>query len=255
VAGSTSSDAPGDGARPWDRIRLLGAAVGGLLLVGGLLTFAVLTFTGDSGTEPDVTTGSSTEPSTDPSSDSESSDPDALPTRDQPLALPLEVPDSGLAQNAEEVPDEIGPESAEFCDERPTTDGLVEWEGSTMSAPPLRFPLLFQQLARFETPQQAEAYVNAYVDSASCEEWIIPAENNKPEIVLRPSRPTTTTSYGDQSAEVVIQGSSSFLNLYGRTAIVRRQNDVYILSITALTEGRLDDVTPLVELALERLDF
>ena len=153
------------------------------------------------------------------------------------------------------TPDETGPDAAEFCDEKPITDGLVEWEGSTMSAAPLGLPLIFQQLARFETPKHASAYVDAYLATASCEEWTIPADGATPEIVLLPSVPTPSTNYGDQSAEVVYEGSSSFLSLFGRTAIVRRQNDVYIVSITALTEDDLADVTPLVELALSRLEF
>ncbi|MCP3989499.1 MAG: serine/threonine protein kinase [Actinomycetia bacterium] len=250
-ASMTSTSLEEEGTKGWDRIRLLGAGFGALLLLGGLLVFALAALDDDSDeTDPGPTTETSFESS---STSSTQTSTDEV-TRDRPLVLPLSVDDTELGPGTTETIDDNGPSSSGFCEETPTTEGLVEWEGSTLSATS-RFPIIFQQLSRFETPDDASAYVSAYLDTALCDEWTIPAEGNTPEIVLLPSVVTPSTIHGDESAEVVFSGSSSFLSLFGRTVIIRRQNDVYILSITGLAERDLEDLTPLVELAVSRLEL
>lgn len=118
---------------------------------------------------------------------------------------------------------------------------------------PLGFPLVFQQLARFESSEQASSYLNSYLPAPACAEWTIPPEDGSPAIVLAPQVVQPTTEYGDETGEIVFAGSSGEIELHGRVAIVRRGAEIYTLSINSLLESDLDQLDELLELAVSRL--
>lgn len=233
-----------------DAVRLLGATFGAVLLLGGLLVFALNRYTdfsfstGSSDAGPPT---ASTTVGTSVSTTVEAISP-------EPLLLPLVLGDTGLsAESAIEV-DTAGPNSSQFCDVTPTTTGLVDWVGETL-ADPVGYPLVYQQLARFETAEDASSYVSTYLPATSCTEWTIPASGDGPPIVLEPVRVAPAQALGDESGEVVFDGTSGDTELHGRVAIVRVDGVVYTLSINSLDEGDLDMLDELFALAVSRLDF
>lgn len=235
-----------------DRVRLFGAAFGATLLLGGLLVFGASRYTDYSlPTISAGTTRSSEPPSTTIGPTTTQSSTSSPPTP-EPLSLPLDLDDTELAPGAGVEPDLAGPNSSQFCDVTPTTIGLIEWTGETMGDP-LGFPLVFQQLARFESSEQASSYLNSYLPAPACAEWTIPPEDGSPAIVLAPQVVQPTTEYGDETGEIVFAGSSGEIELHGRVAIVRRGAEIYTLSINSLLESDLDQLDELLELAVSRL--
>ncbi|MDH4076296.1 MAG: hypothetical protein OEW29_10200, partial [Acidimicrobiia bacterium] len=253
-----------------NRLRLLGAVFGGTLLLGGLLLFALLRLLGsdgegDGGSPSAVITGDTTGDTTaqgqnslagattttaPPNTTLRVTSPAVLTG---PLALPLLTGDLGLTA-AETEPDTAGPDSIQYCDNTPDTAGLGDWVGETASDI-LGFPSVFQQLARFDTAEAASAYMDAYTGTVDCAEWVLPASDDGPEVTLRPQVVDAPTRYGDDTREIRFDGTSSFVPLYGRVAIVRRSTDVYLVSITSLLESDLADLDRLLGRAVTNLGY
>jgi len=249
-----------------NRLRLFGAVFGATLLLGSLLVFALLRVLGtddDGGPSSSIATGdtsaqgpnnlaggttSTAQPGTTATVPVTSS-----PVPTGPLALPLVGADLGLT-SAETEPDTAGPDSIQYCDNTPDTAGLGTWVGETASDV-LGFPSVFQQLARFDTPEAASAYMDAYTGTVDCPEWVLPASADGPEVTLRPQVVAAPTRYGDDTREIRFDGTSSFVPLYGRVAIVRRHTDVYLVSITSLLESDLDDLDRLLSQAVANLGY
>lgn len=248
-----------------NRLRLLGAVFGATLLLGGLLLFALLRILGPDGEEdpdPLIGTGDTTGQG---GNGQLAGTTTTLPTTTAtvvvttapvltgPLTLPLAAGDLGLA-SAETEPDIAGPDSIQYCDNTPETAGLQDWQGETASDV-LGFPSVFQQIARFDTADAASAYMTAYTGTVDCTEWVLPASDDGPEVTLRPQVVQAPTRYGDDTREIHFDGTSSFVPLYGRVAIVRRSTDVYLVSITSLLESDLDDLDRLLRQAVTNLGY
>ncbi|MEZ5410514.1 MAG: serine/threonine-protein kinase [Acidimicrobiales bacterium] len=246
-----------------NRLRLLGAVFGATLLLGGLLVFAllrVLGSEGDGGSPDSIVTGDTTQAQNSLSASTNTTAPPAptapatsAPVLTGPLTLPLLESDLGL-KAAETEPDTAGPDSIQYCDNTPNTAGLGDWVGQTASDV-LGFPSVFQQLARFDTAEAAGAYMDAYTGTVDCAEWVLPASNDGPEVTLRPQVVDAPTRYGDDTREIRFDGTSSFVPLYGRVAIVRRSTDVYLVSITSLLESDLADLDRLLGQAVANLGY
>lgn len=237
-----------------DRVRLFGAAFGATLLLGGLLVFGASRYTDYS--LPTISAGTTPvgEPANNVIVPTTTRSSTTSPPAPEPLSLPLELDDTDLASGAGIQPDVAGPNSSQFCDITPTTIGLIEWTGETMGDP-LGFPLVFQQLARFESAEQASAYLNTYLPAPSCAEWTIPPEDGSPAIVLAPQVVQPATEYGDETGEIVFDGASGEIELYGRVAVVRSRAEIYTLSINSLFESDLDQLDELLKLAMTRLGY
>ena len=248
-----------------NRLRLLGAVFGATLLLGGLLLFALLRILGsdgDGGTSSTVVAGDtvpgqngsgSTTLTTAPTATTPTVPATTAPAPTGPLALPLLAGDLGLT-SAETEPDTAGPDSIQYCDNTPDTSGLGDWVGET-SSDVLGFPSVFQQLARFDSVEAASAYMDAYTGTVDCAEWVLPASDDGPEVTLRPQVVDAPARYGDDTREIRFDGTSSFVPLYGRVAIVRRATDVYLVSITSLLESDLDDLDRLLSQAVTNLGY
>jgi hypothetical protein len=245
-----------------DRIRLFGAAFGATLLFGGLLLFVLVKLTGP-GSGISATTDSTTSTTANGqalvpgSSITVGSTPPSVvdKTLTGPLTLPLALADLHLdSSSATSTADDAGPSSSQYCNRTPKTDGLTDWTGESL-AEPVGFPLVFQQLARFDTPAHASAYVASYVGTVNCDQWVIPASGSTPDITLRPKVTKPTTTYGDDTRGVEFQGTSSFITIYGRVALIRKSTDVYLVSITSLKQDDLADVDRLLQVAVPRLGY
>ena len=272
----------GDGNN--DRLRVFALAFGATVVIGGLLLFVLTRLSGDEQSSTDLTTidgGDDTDSSDDTSEESadntdntDNTDDDiadtttsstALPpsvslsptqpptTELGPLALPLTVADTDFGSDATVTPDTVGPVSPQFCDNTPVTVGLSEWEGETLGNP-AGFPLVFQEIVRFDSVAQAEAYTSSYVATVNCDDWVLPGEDGNLDLTIAPEViDPAPFSYDDESHEIDFVGTNTLATVYARTAIVRIGLDVYVLSVTSLVEGDLVELDPLLETAVDRL--
>jgi hypothetical protein len=239
-------------------------AFGATIVIGGLLLFVLSRLTSDDDSSTDVTTSIDEQAGAengDEQTDVEGSTTTTAPTTSAdvstsvlaPLTLPLSIDDTSLRSDSEITPDLVGPDAPQFCDNRPVTVGLSAWEGETI-ADPLGFPLLFQEITRFDSAAQAQAHLTSYVATVNCSEWVIPGENGNPDITLEPEVLTPPVNYGDGTEEIRFEGSVDFATIVSRTALVRLGTDVYLLSITTLDESDLAEIDELLELAVNRLE-
>ncbi len=226
------------GSSGMDRIRLIGAALGGILLLGGLVVFIAASVGGDGDGDP-------SDPSTSVPVETASA---------VPLALPLDAADVELDGEVTTAVVELGPDATLFCDNRPDATGLATWEGQTFTPDPGGFPSIHQLLARFDSPAEAEAYVASYVGTVTCTEWTIPSSGGLPELVARPEVTDPVTSFGDATEEVRYEAEAAGLvTTQTRTALVLSGTDVLIMSVTSIDAADLDELDRLLRLATERL--
>ncbi len=210
-----------------DRMILLGAmAVAAVLVVGSI---AFIVFGGE-----------------------DSSDGGAAAPAETPIPLPLTESDLELGDDATVIEDATGPASSQFCDNTPTTEGLVEWTGRSESAL-AGYPVVFQQIARFETEQDAAAYVDSYLAGVDCQQWTIPGDGDETMVVLPMAR-VNGNPPGEQGILVTFEGIDDF-DLSGQVALVRRDTEVYTLSVTSFEAADVDRFEPWLIEAIERLEF
>ncbi len=227
-------EAPAGGERrgTGDRIRILGAVAGALLLTGGVVAFALLGGTGDLfESTPEA---------------------DTAVVSPRPLALPLNSTDLGLGEGAQVEADSAGPNSAQFCDNTPDTGGLVGWTGKT-NASAAGFPVVFQQVARFDSILAATTYVDSYLAGVDCPQWTISADSDSPIVVL-PAARVTEPPAGDQGIEITFEGAEG-LDLAGRVTLVRRGAEVYTLSATSVDGTDLEPFDGWLDQALVELGY
>ncbi|MDH3681720.1 MAG: hypothetical protein OEV40_17425, partial [Acidimicrobiia bacterium] len=276
-----------------ERLRVFGAAFGATLLVGGLLIFVISRITrGDEGSTPsDVTTVATLSPETDrPDRESgaaigdDTADPAGAEDQESsgltelsdlgdqegdnenetggdgagqltPLALPLGVEDFGLGEPTLTQADTDGPAVPQYCDNTPVTTGLVDWEGETYSDA-AGFPVVFQELVRFDTAAQASAYMASYVATVNCSEWVIPGEEGGPDVVVRPEVVAVpAANHGDATEEITFEAQADFLTLVARAALVRKNTDVYLMSVTSILTSDVDELDRLLALAIDLLGY
>lgn len=246
-----------------DRVRVFALAFGATVVVGGLLLFVLTRLSGgDEGSTPDITTvagDESAESVTSTVPPSTTAAPTSAPSTTQPpttelgpLVLPLTIADTSLPSDATITPDDQGPDSPQFCDNIPVTVGLDEWDGETL-ADPIGSPLIFQEVSRFDSAAQAQAYLASYVATVNCSDWILPGEAGDPDITIAPEVRTPAFTYGDETHEIWFEGTTDFATIVARTALVRDGRQVFQISVTSLLEGDLDELDPLLELSIERL--
>jgi serine/threonine protein kinase len=250
------------------RARMFVIAFGGTLVIGGLLLLLIIRLAGDGGDTAGTTTTAGLT-STTPSAGSSTSDlgglgstssttAATLPTGS--LALPLTVADLpvefGDAPGID--PDTIGPDSPQFCENTPVTAGITDWVGETITESTLGSPLLFQELVRFETSNQASAYVASYMATVNCSEWTQPESVDGPAVLFRPVTTPAVAVYGDDTREITFEAESvdaAFVVLYGRVALVRYGTDVYTLNLTSFLESEVDQLDGLLQLAVQKLGY
>lgn len=234
------------------RLGVFAAAFGATLIVGGILIFAISRLAGGDGqttvtAEPGTTTSSA-------SSSTSSSVTTTTASVGGLLTLPIALDDLNLGDGATTEADTTGPDSAQFCDNTPVTDGLSEWAGATYTDP-IGFPVVFQELARFGTAGQASAYVDSYVATVDCDEWVIPARGDTPEILIRPRVTEPPVTYGDDTRSISFDGQAGIITVVARAALVRKGADVYHMSVTSVVDADLDELDRLLGLAVERLGY
>ncbi|MEM8926388.1 MAG: serine/threonine-protein kinase [Actinomycetota bacterium] len=226
---------PAEVSESWTRsdvLRIGGAVLGALLLVAGIAAFAL--FDGlDAILGDDEATTAVVSP--------------------EPLGLPLPAESLLLGADASVEPDSAGPNSSQFCDNTPETSGLTAWTGQTNAGSP-GYPVIFQQLARFDTPQNAERYVATYAAGVDCTAWTIPGNDDGPPIVVLPRLIPPSAEGGEQAVEVAFEGADG-LSLSGRVVVVRQGIEVYTLSVTSVEPTDVDRLEPLLTEALTTLGY
>ncbi|MEM9894256.1 MAG: serine/threonine-protein kinase [Actinomycetota bacterium] len=211
-----------------DRMILLGAMAVAAVLVVGSVAFIVFGGSDDDG------------------------DAVAAPA-EVPIPLPLAEADLQLGDDVTVVDDLTGPDSSQFCDNTPTTDGLVEWTGRSESGA-AGFPVVFQQIARFDTEDDAAAYVDAYLAGVDCQQWAIPGGDDGEAMIVLPMARVNGNPPGEQGIEVTFAGIDGF-DLSGQVALVRRDTEVYTLSVTSFEATDVERFEPWLATAIERLEF
>ena len=252
--------------QPSSNAKMFGLAYLATLVVGGLILFLLFqifggdddptdesteTFTVDSGIDNAV----EQESEADVADDEEAGNEGGLLQEGSELVIPLELADTSFGADAEVSEDSFGPGSGTLCDNEPATAGLVEWKGQTITTDQgLRS--LYQIVSRFETPEQAADYLDAYADTNDCESWIIPTDDGADVTYI--AQQTAPPSYGDRSRRFEIQGEldgEAGVTIHARVLLVQFGTDVLSLNLSALSEnqaGELDDLGPV---AAERLGF
>ncbi len=242
-------------SNPSDKIRVFGAAFGATLLLGGLLIFGISRFSGDDDPADTTTTVALETTSTEAGAGDTTESTPSTTAAPVAFALPLALEDLRFGDDANTSPDTEGPDSSQFCDNTPVTVGLSEWEGVSYSEA-AGYPLVFQQLARFDTAAQATAYVTSYMATVNCSEWTIPGDDGTPDVAIRPeivANPPTV--YGDETREIVFEGNADIVTVVARASLMRKGADVFLLTVTSILDADLNDLDRLLGLAAERLDF
>ncbi|MFV0260322.1 MAG: hypothetical protein ACK5PP_17960, partial [Acidimicrobiales bacterium] len=165
-----------------------------------------------------------------------------------PIVLPLTEADVGFSDpTTVDLPDN-NPANAEYCENTPVTDGLVDWRAGSIEASG-SLPTLYQSLTRFETDQEAAAYLESLIGTIDCEEW------SQDDVVFRPMVETPVGAWGDDTRQVHAELNSSGLIGHLRAIYVRDGSEVLYVSILTLRPSELDGLPNLVTVATDRLDF
>jgi serine/threonine protein kinase len=250
----------GGGTTP-NRVLVFAAAFGTTVLIGGLLLWALLgggsNGSAEGSVREDEETVTTTVVETTTSAETATTTATTAPVELPELVLPITRDDLAYGDNSTTDPDFIGPKSQQFCNNFPTTDGLVDWIGETISGS-LGTPAFFQELVRFETEEQAAAYVASITDTIDCEEWTVPGVDDGPDIVLSPAVVPPTAQLGDETTTFDYNGSAvgvDGISVHARAVIVRSGVDVFMGSATGFQQSDADAMDDLAQLAAERLGF
>ncbi len=263
-----------------DRVRVFALAFGATVVIGGLLLFVLTRLAGDDQSSSEVTTvgedATVDEATSDPAETDDSTDPDDEPDESAapstaaptvslsptqpralelgPLALPLTVADTSFGSDADVSPDLAGPDSSQFCDNVPITVGLSEWDGETITHPQ-GFPAIFQEVVRFDSAGQAQAFTSSYVATVNCDEWTLPGEDGAPDLDISPEVvDPPPAAHGDENHEITFVGRAEIVDVHARTAIVRLDREVLVLSITSILQNDLTELDSLLDTAVDRLE-
>lgn len=242
-------------------LRLFLMAYVATLVVGGLIIFGLVQLTGgDDATDAQVDAGQEeaaavlTEPDLEPASASASDEGDTDEPIRGPIEAPLLVDDVSFGADASVSENAFGPEAEAFCRQAPSTEGLADWQSRTITSS-LGAEILFQVLGRFETEEQAAAYVDAYQATNDCETWLGPEQAGAPEIVYEvvDDRAAGTTADGRRfEIEGRIDPDGV---IHSRIVVVQSGTDVLILGLSAQSAQQADELDGLTDLAILRLGF
>lgn len=167
------------------------------------------------------------------------------------IAVPLIIEDTSFGDNAEVTAQNPSPGAQTFCDNAPTTDGLVDWDGRAISTD-LGLRSLFQVVSRFETAEQAASYLAAYAATNTCESWSVPTAEGE-EIVYR-AIPAPAPVLGDDARRFNLTGEvGTTITTHTSVILVRSGSDVLALSLSSVSETQVDEIEELAVLAAERL--
>ena len=167
------------------------------------------------------------------------------------VAAPLTIEDTSFGDNAEITADNPSPGAQAFCNNAPTTDGLVSWDGRAISTD-LGLRSLFQVVSRFETAEQAASYLTSYAATNSCDTWAVPTGQGD-EIDYR-ATPMPAPVLGDDARRFDITGEiGTTITNHTSVILIRSGSDVLALSLSSVSESQVDEIESLAALATERL--
>lgn len=111
-------------------------------------------------------------------------------------------------------------------------------------------------VSRFETAEQAAAYLDAYAATNDCNSWLVEPEEADEFDVTYTALQTTPPSFGDQARQFEITGElESAVSIHAKVLLVQSGTDVLGLSLTGISDDQVDDLDRLAEIAVDRLDY
>ena len=251
-------------SRPSSNAKLFGLAYLATLIVGGLILLVLFQVLGDDDSSAGTTAGNAPagaevanampqESGADLASDEEGNEGGRL--QDTTLALPLEIADTSFGSDAEVFEDAFGPAAGVFCDNTVAIDGLIDWQGQTISTDGgLRS--LYQVVSRFSSPEQATNYLDAYAETNSCESWTVDTDAG-PSVELM-AQSIDSPTLGERAAGFEIQGGledAVGITIHGKVLVVQSGTDVISLSLSGISEVQADELDLLGPIAADRLGF
>ncbi|MEM7275673.1 MAG: hypothetical protein AAF547_21535, partial [Actinomycetota bacterium] len=169
------------------------------------------------------------------------------------LPIPLDITDTTFGDNAEITNASPGPGSRTFCGNVPDTTGLIDWNSRVISTD-RGLRTLFQIVSRFETPDQAEAYLDAYASTNDCVSWTAPGDDAG-EVVYT-AQPVAAPVVGDDARRFDITGQiGTTVGSHASVVLIRSGADVLALSLSSVTEAQVTEIDSLAALAAERLGY
>jgi serine/threonine protein kinase len=167
------------------------------------------------------------------------------------VAAPLTIEDTSFGDNAEITADNPNPGAQAFCNNAPTTDGLVSWDGRAISTD-LGLRSLFQVVSRFETAEQAASYLTSYAATNNCATWAVPTAEGDDIVYL--AVPAPAPVLGDDARRFDITGEiGTTITNHTSVILIRSGSDVLALSLSSVSESQVDEIESLAALAAERL--
>ncbi len=171
-----------------------------------------------------------------------------------PIGLPLTGTDAGLAPSIDE---QILPIQASIglCDSTLGTQGLQEEIGSLYNAFVANDQLL-QTAIRFDSPENAEAYLVDYQASLTCTEWDSVTVDGVQGYTVRPIQIDPVTTFGDET--LAYDANLTFENGFSvtqRTYVVRVVDRILAVSFISDETPKLNQVPDLMGLMLDRLGY
>jgi len=244
--------------------KLFALAYVATLIIGGIALFALLQIFGqgdtaeseDSGLNPTASAQQSTsQPLAEVQAQDSGNAEGELIQDSGELTIPLSATDTTFGDDAQTTDDSFGPGAGTLCDNQPPTDGLIEWKGQAISTV-VGTRSLYQVVSRFETPEQASNYIDAYAGTNDCDSWSVPSADgtDRTFAALQTARP----SYGDQSRRFEITGQADGETddeIHMRVLLVQSGTDVLSLSLSAPSQSEADELDSLAPIAAERLGF
>ncbi len=248
---------------PGSNLKFFGLAYLATMVVGGLILFLLFQLLEDDSADETSAASFTQEPAADPVA--QESDGPVEPPEDAgneggllqdgaSLTIPLDVSDTSFGPDAETSSDSFGPGSGTMCDNAPATDGLADWKGQTITTGG-GVQSLYQVVSRFETADQAAAYLDAYAETNDCESWVV--DNEDGSNVTFSAQQTAPPAFGDRARRFEVLGEldGPGLQIYARLVLVQSGTDVLTMNLSALSEDDAAELDLLAPLAAERLGF
>lgn len=178
---------------------------------------------------------------------------DPVPAVATPLPLPLDLDDVGFDDGTivATAPAE-GPDALSFCNNIPSTEGLVEWAGNRLTESDGRRRVA-QLLVRFETSADAAAHMSSNSSIIDCERW--DATTGAETVRFTVTEVVPEVVHGDETKQYDLTAITAGQDLFLRIALIRSGPDVAQFTIVSATRQDVDLLEGLVAIAVDELGY
>ncbi len=170
--------------------------------------------------------------------------------RDATLALPLDPAAAGFpGGTSQEVDATQGPAAVSYCRHAPATTGIEAWRGTRLTDQAGQRRVV-QLVSRFQTPQQASAYLTATSALVDCQSW---QTGDKPTLRFSIAQSSSPTLYGEETRRFDLQALGDGSRYYLRSLVFRSGRQVVQLTYVSVDGTDLDALDDLAAQAATRL--